>query len=154
MDSDGSVKGSGTTAGAITIGIAAYLNTSLSGAPANSLCGSPALAAYSDQAGTNKIFGRDSQKPAKRTTKVDPRAVISNIEKHNATELCQHENSQGPDLVSLHEGRFCDMETRQLLPLCGNSIETNCFNVTDMSVISNDKKRSAKSYPDIIKWGF
>ncbi|KAK4101886.1 hypothetical protein N658DRAFT_506628 [Parathielavia hyrcaniae] len=36
--------------------------------------------------------------------------------------LCENDSSAKPDLVSLHEGKFCDMKTREILPLCGSGV--------------------------------
>ncbi|PHH72999.1 hypothetical protein CDD82_5695 [Ophiocordyceps australis] len=57
--------------------------------------------------------------------------VVSNQEAHNATDLCLSPTSVGPSFVSLHQGLFCDMETRQLLPLCMPNLNgtQECFDM-------------------------
>lgn len=47
--------------------------------------------------------------------------VVSEHTAHSAVEVCESASSWGPDFVALAEGVFCDMCTRQLYPLCGNS---------------------------------
>ncbi|KAB5539382.1 hypothetical protein GE09DRAFT_1290494 [Coniochaeta sp. 2T2.1] len=59
----------------------------------------------------------------------DDRLVISSQAGHNATELCQHENSFGPDFVSLPEGAYCNMATKEILPLCGAGVTARCFDL-------------------------
>jgi hypothetical protein len=45
------------------------------------------------------------------------------------------------------------METRETLPLCSRTVTTGCFNVDDMSVVDKSKKRSAREYSDVLRWG-
>ncbi|KAB5539444.1 hypothetical protein GE09DRAFT_1248602 [Coniochaeta sp. 2T2.1] len=59
----------------------------------------------------------------------DDRLVISSAANQTATELCTHPSSFGPDFVSLEEGKYCNMETRELLPLCGVGVSGKCFDV-------------------------
>nr|XP_036575951.1 uncharacterized protein CTRU02_14088 [Colletotrichum truncatum]KAF6782607.1 hypothetical protein CTRU02_14088 [Colletotrichum truncatum] len=100
-----------------------YNDPEKSGSPS---CGYPAFRAYNGGSGIVKREG-----PVVGPRKKDPRLIISSIPSHNATELCLSETSRGPDLVSLEEGVYCNMETRELLPLCGGDIITDCYDVTD-----------------------
>ncbi|KAB5554823.1 hypothetical protein GE09DRAFT_1287297 [Coniochaeta sp. 2T2.1] len=58
----------------------------------------------------------------------DDRLVISSQVSHNATELCQHENSFGPDFYLL-EGAYCNMATKEVLPVCGAGVTARCFDL-------------------------
>lgn len=53
--------------------------------------------------------------------------VISEINEHSATELCQSPTSSGPDFVSTKESLLCDMCTHQLWPLCSKAVLSHCF---------------------------
>ncbi|KAL8705965.1 MAG: hypothetical protein Q9201_000959 [Fulgogasparrea decipioides] len=50
--------------------------------------------------------------------------VMSSHESHSAKELCEHDNSAGPDFVSFHENVFCDMSTKKMWPLCASPEKT------------------------------
>ncbi|PGH19555.1 hypothetical protein AJ80_03891 [Polytolypa hystricis UAMH7299] len=56
------------------------------------------------------------------------RLIVSDFPKDNATELCQHEMSYGPDAVG-SDGYFCNMATRELHPLCSFQDVEGCVNV-------------------------
>jgi hypothetical protein len=61
--------------------------------------------------------------PDKRAVKKRPEVhdsvlIVSNLESSSAELLCSHSNSMGPDFVSLREKAFCDMDAKQLYPLC------------------------------------
>ena len=53
--------------------------------------------------------------------------VVSDIEAHSAEDLCGSSRSRGPDFVSHHEKKFCDMKTKTTHPLCEGSAQTDCF---------------------------
>lgn len=170
LDSDGSVDGDLTTAGSLYIGVSEYGNKGLVGNDPSSTCNLPMLEAWTDSDATDVIFSRrDSQAEAgnglfsrSRTPSMpvrangskrsaDTRAVVSEHASHNATYLCEHPNSKGPDFVSLAEGKACDMETRQVLDLCTDDITTNCYDTKTDKVVGG-KKRAAKSYSKVIRW--
>lgn len=37
--------------------------------------------------------------------------------------------SRGPNFVSLMEGTHCNMDTREVLPLCTDDLTTGCFDL-------------------------
>lgn len=53
--------------------------------------------------------------------------IISTSQYHSATELCNSDNSWGHDFVSSTENMFCDMELKQLWPVCSTSKASACF---------------------------
>lgn len=59
----------------------------------------------------------------------DRRLVVSSLPAHSAEELCRHPNSRGPSFVSLAEGAHCDMDTREVLPLCSGGLTEGCFDL-------------------------
>jgi hypothetical protein len=67
-------------------------------------------------------------KEVKRAAWMDKRLLVSNYANDNATELCEHEMSYGPDAVG-SDGYFCDMATRELHPLCSFRDIHGCVNV-------------------------
>lgn len=65
-----------------------------------------------------------------------------------ATTLCESPTSSGPDLVSFEEGKFCDMGTRTIWPLCAHRDDKDCFDVeaNDMRLFTRIGKREV---PDL-----
>lgn len=96
-----------------------------------------------------------SRRRRRALAKPDNRLVISNSFSHNATELCRHQRSKGPHAVSLSEGMFCDMETRELLPLCStnNTNRNDCFQLEERRVIRTNGRIAARSdFVKVIDW--
>ena len=58
---------------------------------------------------------------------VNAALVKSRIPTQSATYLCEHPTSHGPDFVSHAEGKFCDMDTREVWPICATEDESDCF---------------------------
>lgn len=81
----------------------------------------------------------------------DYRLIKSSAASHSATELCASETSAGPSFVSLHEGVFCDMDSKQTMPLCGGE-HTDCFDVETLSAMSGGVKRGVMSFSDVLEW--
>lgn len=54
----------------------------------------------------------------KRPAAHDGTLIVSSFEKSSAASLCRHGNSMGPDFVALKENSFCDMDKKELYPLC------------------------------------
>ncbi|KAL6889965.1 hypothetical protein GGI43DRAFT_430671 [Trichoderma evansii] len=110
----------------------------------SSYCGYPALRSYTPSGG--EVVKRNT------TPKLDSRLVISSAASHNATELCLSKTSRGPDLVSVAEGVFCDMATRELMPLCSQSTKDGCFHVDTRTKLRRDETSHTKSYTEILQW--
>ncbi|KFY35171.1 hypothetical protein V494_06143 [Pseudogymnoascus sp. VKM F-4513 (FW-928)] len=71
--------------------------------------------------------GKRSLRP--RTAWMNNVLVVSpTIETHKAAELCNSATSWGPDFVG-SDGKFCDMETHTLLPLCSTEDVEGCVNI-------------------------
>lgn len=132
----------GIKADMLMINFASFVNVDTSSTDPSSLCGYPAFRAYTDEAST-EIF--------KREFKPDTRLVVSNHSHHNATEVCTHPNSLGPDFVSLHEGVFCDMMTRTTLPLCSKAITKDCYDLDNHMQVGR-RGISRRSYTEVITW--
>lgn len=91
------------------------------------------------------------------------RIVISEKETHNggAKELCEAENSWGPDFVSTLEGKFCDMCTRHLWDICSETITKACFDAATSTVRPGNGIRGrdlfgrmppVKNYTNVVEW--
>ncbi|KAL2826276.1 hypothetical protein BDW59DRAFT_161114 [Aspergillus cavernicola] len=92
------------------------------------------------------------------------RLIVSSLEGQSARELCEHENSLGPDFVHTGEKLFCDMETAKLWPVCGETGEVGCFDVNaremrnppagseDAKGIGADGNLRAKKYKEYEEW--
>ena len=59
----------------------------------------------------------------------DRRLVVSSLPAHSADELCRHPRSRGPHFVSLAERTHCNMDTREVLPLCTGGLTAGCFDL-------------------------
>lgn len=122
-------------------------------------CGWPALRAYTQNTGGSSIFKRDEIGGAlgeldhKVKRAVDTRIVVTSDPSHNATALCESETSRGPDLVSLAEKVYCNMETRKTLPLCDeDKVVTDCFHVDSKQERKQNERVIPKDYTDVIVW--
>lgn len=88
----------------------------------------------------------------RRFNEPDNRLVISHLGYHDAAELCRSETSVGPDFVSFMDKTFCNMETRELLPLCSRSIRSDCFDTPSKKVITKYGVISDRNYTEVIHW--
>ena len=114
---------------------------------ATSKCGYPGFRAWNSQ---KTIARRDEDAP------VDGRLTISADPQHDPVELCESETSLGPHLANTVLGTYCNMETREVLPLCSADEEEPCFDVT----AARNQTLSARAlsdgsvadFTDIISW--
>lgn len=67
----------------------------------------------------------------------DRRLVVSSLPAHSADELCRHPTSRGPHFVSLAEGTHCNMDTREVLPLCTDGLTTGCFDLEAKTAVGH-----------------
>lgn len=110
------------------------------------------------RSGIDRAHSRDLPAVAKRNVGGnDTRLVTSPRESQTATELCEAPNSSGPDFVSLMEGLYCDMTTRELLPICSlTGLSENCF---DLDVAGKalaglfNGKLIQKTYSAVLEFG-
>jgi hypothetical protein len=65
----------------------------------------------------------------------DSRLVKSMIPTHSAVDVCESKTSVGPDFVSMVDGMYCDMGTKELLPLCVPGLLGKCFSLETTSVV-------------------
>jgi hypothetical protein len=86
--------------------------------------------------------------------------VTSHHDDHSAAELCGSESSMGPDFVAVSEGQFCDMATKELWPVCSDTIMRNCFDLNLNQIRSSLGRRlvdwlsgNTKSYRKFRVWG-
>lgn len=83
--------------------------------------------------------------PPGRSSKFDGRLITSVHEHHSARELCENGHSYGPDFVSFSENLFCDMEKKEIWPLCnGREVQNECYDMITHSLVtrSGHVKRS------------
>ncbi|RDL42246.1 Uncharacterized protein BP5553_02225 [Venustampulla echinocandica] len=73
--------------------------------------------------------------------------IITDHAEDNVRELCEHPNSYGWDIVSTSQGLFCDMEHKQLYPLCSATIKDNCFDLNKKVIISKDGLGARDEFP-------
>ncbi|KAK1573911.1 uncharacterized protein LY79DRAFT_487427, partial [Colletotrichum navitas] len=65
----------------------------------------------------------------------DPSHLIISNQNANASEICNSETSYGWDIVSTRQNVFCDMEHKQLYPLCTDSVTTRCFHLDEETLV-------------------
>ncbi|POS72462.1 hypothetical protein DHEL01_v209142 [Diaporthe helianthi] len=82
-----------------------------------------------DKEGGNSVISTDVKSQAERNDTLDRRLIVSASDAHSAEELCRHPMSRGPNFVSITERAHCDMQTREVLPLCGDGLTTGCFDL-------------------------
>lgn len=93
------------------------------------------------------------------------RLVISHYKDHSAREVCETENSWGPDFASVAERLHCNMCTRELLGFCGHagSFDEDCFDLEKKRVVRSVVTRTKeiehrygsheiKSYSQVSEW--
>ncbi|RYP56956.1 hypothetical protein DL769_009790 [Monosporascus sp. CRB-8-3] len=125
------------TAAVIGIYFPAFATQEIPDTDGTELCGQvQGLRAWNQEGGSELLWdiNHGSEKLRSRVTLPgkqagDDRLVVSADPNHNATELCSAGESYGPDFVSLAERLYCDMGTRELLPLCGSGLTDNCFDL-------------------------
>ncbi|KFZ03596.1 hypothetical protein V502_10809 [Pseudogymnoascus sp. VKM F-4520 (FW-2644)] len=86
--------------------------------------------------------------------------VSPTIESHKAADLCNSNTSWGPDFVG-SDGKFCDMDTHTLVPLCSTEDVDGCVNIdTTANAVTRRSvgpKRAVdhphKKYTKINQWG-
>jgi hypothetical protein len=97
----------------------------------------------------------------RRSPKVAGTVVKSSIDQHNASQLCKAPNSYGPDFVSLVEGVFCDMDKKEVWPLCSGTQPYACFDVAKNEMRAaphgrrslNGRDIPHKAYDLELNWG-
>lgn len=86
----------------------------------------------------------------------DTSLVTSSIPSHSAVELCESPNSSGPDFVSLKEGLYCDMTTRQVRPVCSlDNLSQDCFNLDIVGKTIHglfDGNVVQKTFSRVVEW--
>ncbi|KAJ4326676.1 hypothetical protein N0V84_002902 [Fusarium piperis] len=95
--------------------------------------------------------------PQRRNTS-GTQVVVSEKAGYNTTELCTSETSWGPDFVSLDEGLYCDMDSRELLLVCHDDKDVvPCFDAKTMKIeygdkVERDASSQQKEFTEIIRW--
>lgn len=108
-------------------------------------CGGNKFHAYREH-DANRVFKR-SPKPKNEFTNLVVSRMVS-----NATALCESATSRGPDFVSEHEGVYCDMQTRDTLPVCTGNSKTDCFDLESNAMQKRDGSVVRKRYSSIDVW--
>jgi hypothetical protein len=81
-----------------------------------------------------------SRRLSKRSTQMSRTLVHSSSAAHSAEELCNHPASISPSFVSYQEGKFCDMVTRTLWPLCSQTAKSGCYDARLNRLVINSKR--------------
>jgi hypothetical protein len=87
--------------------------------------------------------------------------VVSSFPEHSAEEVCKSEFSRGPDFLSKHEMKYCDMDTKMLWDVCSSASATCCYDVDVHSMrpcgyrIGTAQRTDVpnKKYTKIRQWG-
>jgi len=86
--------------------------------------------------------------------------IMSNFTSQPAEQLCSSETSWGPDFIG-PDGNFCDMDKKEMIPLCMVSDVDGCVEVDEdaghvikrRTIARRSAKIIHKSYGKISKWG-
>jgi hypothetical protein len=90
------------------------------------LCKSPSMVRMTEEDSIEQVnVAAVSQAPLNFKSQL----VKSGLNSSSAAKLCSEKHTIGPDFVSLSEKLYCDMDTRQLHPLCEQGVEKLCFDV-------------------------
>ncbi|KAI1131669.1 hypothetical protein F5Y10DRAFT_262046 [Nemania abortiva] len=123
------------------------------------LCGS-SLRAWDEPGGTQILSTRGivaRRLGPRQSQRSDDRLIVSHIPGHSAIEVCESETSWGPDFVSMAEGLYCNMETHELLPLCGNGLTKGCFEINGTvgaaTIAVGDSKKIMKP-SKVVEWNW
>ncbi|KAL2680618.1 hypothetical protein Neosp_008220 [[Neocosmospora] mangrovei] len=126
-----------------------------------SYCGKHGFLGYRDLQMRQPVrVPNNSKKPVgpQRRSTSGTRVIVTKEAGYNTTELCTSETSWGPDFVSLDEGLYCDMDSRELLPVCHQDKDiAPCFDAKAIKVDYGDKvERDAipqqKEFTEVIQW--
>ncbi len=121
------------------------------GAPFEELCEEngakcpPKGASFAENLGVQDESRRVRRRHVKRQAWMAEKLIVSHIESHSATELCESGTSNGPDFVSMIEGLFCDMSEKQLWPVCSQATTTYCFDLVSQNVRGSEISSSTSS---------
>jgi len=85
-----------------------------------------------------------------RSTTLASSLVHSTSKAHSAEDLCSHPASLSPSFVSHYEGKFCDMATRIVWPLCSDTICSSPVRITShsrMAYASHEQALKMRLFP-------
>lgn len=157
IDSDHS---NGITAGGIAINWPGFTTNVLPTDGGVGRCGT-AFGAWDKEGGHSVIKTTTGSKEEQhaatnRRTQEDRRLIVSSLGVHSADELCHDSLSLGPDFVSLAEQTHCNMQTREVLPLCMDDLTTGCFDLeavaTTTRISASDDGEEFSNLTHIIYW--
>jgi len=104
-------------------------DAAISGDQSGNICGGTIFSDSSEPIPDQPAKRSFTRSIKKRSAAMASTLVVNHYEGSSAAELCAHENSYGWDIVSVKEGTFCDMENKQLYPLCSDAVTSDCFDL-------------------------
>jgi len=113
---------------------------------------------YKGQASYKRSLKSSRHRARAQSSNPDPtHLIITNHPGHDIRDVCEHPNSVGWDVVSTVDNIYCDMETRQLYPVCVAGTRDACFDMTTKTIRAPAGKRdisvSNKQYATSDEWG-
>ncbi|KAK0129349.1 hypothetical protein ONS95_001277 [Cadophora gregata] len=102
-----------------------------------------------------------AERNEKRKSPIRPKSmhhtlISSRYPEHSAKHLCSSATSWGTDVVSETEGLFCDMDQKQLWPLCERKSQMSCFDTKTNVLRGRSAERAVvpeKRYLEVKRWG-
>ncbi|KAK5033465.1 hypothetical protein LTS07_003769 [Exophiala sideris] len=101
----------------------------------------------------------------KRTSHVDftGKLIKSKLAINSAARLCNDTASVGPDFAALSEGLYCDMDTKEIYPICKDGQVSGCFRTADNVLVGDSGEDEGakvseravqimKAYDDVVVW--
>ncbi|TEA18506.1 hypothetical protein C8034_v010949 [Colletotrichum sidae] len=71
--------------------------------------------------------------------------VVTEIAGQTATAICEDGNSQGFDIVSYIDNKFCDLSERKLYDICTGKVTSNCFDADTYTIVASINARGERS---------
>jgi len=75
--------------------------------------------------------------------------VVHSLDDIDVEALCESESSWGPDMVSLKQGKYCDMCEHELYDICKSRTQLGCWDLgkKKLRVAKHQKRSDGSSYP-------
>ncbi|KAK5553233.1 hypothetical protein LTR46_008590 [Exophiala xenobiotica] len=119
------------------------------------LCSSPFFNMENRQEAPRKL-PREESNTSTSIEDVDfgSRLIKTNLTMSSAVRMCEGKNTMGPNFLSLAEKLYCDMGSRELLPVCEDGTQGVCFDADQDEVVKKEggSIETVKSFAHVAVW--
>ncbi|KAK5234041.1 hypothetical protein LTR47_004630 [Exophiala xenobiotica] len=115
------------------------------------LCSSPFVTMENRQEAPQK---REESNISVKDVDFASRLIKSNLTMSSAVRMCEGKNTMGPNFLSLAEKLYCDMGSRELLPVCEDGTEGVCFDADQDEVVKKEggSVETVKAFAHVAVW--